>query len=51
MLTDGEVEKDQAAYLAGPPAPDWQALDAHPEIDRQEYEFIKGAWSERRPRS
>jgi hypothetical protein len=45
-----DFERDQAAYLAGPPV-DWLDLDQHPEVDRQEFEFIGGAWSERRRRS
>src|SRR5207253_323255 len=42
---------DLPGLLAGPPPADWNYLDAHPEISRQEFEFIRGAWLERRPRA
>ena len=46
----GDAEKDQAAYLAGPPAVDVAYRDAYPEIDRHEFEFARGVWGERPPR-
>ena len=46
-----EAAKDLPSYLAGPPPPDVKFLDQHPEIERQEFEFVHGVWLERRPRS
>jgi hypothetical protein len=49
MLAD--VEKDQAAIWRGRRRADLTYLDAHPEVERREFEFVRGAWSEQRPRS
>src|SRR5438445_6610456 len=42
-----ERAPDLAKLLAGPPTVDVAYLDSHPEIERQEFEFVRGAWLER----
>ena len=50
VIAAAERELDQR-LAAGSPAVDVAFLDAHPEIERQEFEFVRGQWTERRPRS